>query len=247
VVLRALRGAVGFLTRLPAGTDGRAWDAFRRRPYVLPLVGYPVGALAGLPLAVPVPPETAAAAYLLAVYLLTGVNHADGLADLGDAAVVHGGPERRRSVLKDTTVGVGAVVAVAVAVVGLGAGAHAVAALPPRRALALAVAAEVGAKLSMATLATVGRPGHDGLGSQLLGATRTDLALAVALATPAAALAWPSPAAGVAVAAGPAVAVGLLWWARRALGGVSGDVFGASNELARVVALHAGVVAWTLS
>ena len=30
-----------------------------------------------------------------------------------------------------------------------------------------------------------------------------------------------------------------------ALGGVNGDVFGAVNELARIVALHAGVVAWT--
>jgi adenosylcobinamide-GDP ribazoletransferase len=43
------------------------------------------------------------------------------------------------------------------------------------------------------------------------------------------------------------VALALLWWADAALGGASGDVFGASNELARVAGLHAGVVAWTLS
>jgi adenosylcobinamide-GDP ribazoletransferase len=36
-----------------------------------------------------------------------------------------------------------------------------------------------------------------------------------------------------------------FWWARRRLGGVSGDVMGAANELARLVALHAGVIAWT--
>ena len=34
-------------------------------------------------------------------------------------------------------------------------------------------------------------------------------------------------------------------WARRRLGGVSGDALGATNELARVAALHAGVIAWT--
>jgi len=36
-------------------------------------------------------------------------------------------------------------------------------------------------------------------------------------------------------------------WARSRLGGVSGDVLGATNEIARVVGLHAGVIAWTLS
>jgi adenosylcobinamide-GDP ribazoletransferase len=30
------------------------------------------------------------------------------------------------------------------------------------------------------------------------------------------------------------------------LGGISGDVLGAANELGRVVGVHAGVVAWTL-
>jgi adenosylcobinamide-GDP ribazoletransferase len=244
VVLTALRGAVGFLTRLPAGSDSRAWDAFRRRPYVLPLVGYPIGVLAGVALLLPA--ATAAVAYPVAVYLLTGINHADGLADLGDAAVVHGGPERRRSVMTDTTIGVGAVVAVGVSLVGLAAGALGAAGLPVRGALAIAVAAEVGAKLSMATLAGIGQPSHDGLGAQLLGASEGDVGLAAVLAVPAALLAWPSPAGATAVVAGPAVAVALRWWARGALGGMSGDVFGASNELARVAGLHAGVVVWTL-
>jgi adenosylcobinamide-GDP ribazoletransferase len=246
VVLTALRGAFGFLTRLPVGTDGRAWDAFRHRPYVLPLVGYPVGLLAGLPFLAPLPAPTAAVAYLLAVYLLTGINHADGLADLGDGAVVHGGPDDRRAAMRDTAVGVGGVLAVGVGLVGLAAGAAAVATLPVREALGLVVAAEVGAKLSMATLAGHGRPSHDGLGSQVLGATRGEVGLAAMLATPAALLAWPSPAAGAAVGVGPVVAVGLARWARRNLGGTSGDVFGASNELARAAGLHAGVVAWTL-
>jgi len=67
------------------------------------------------------------------------------------------------------------------------------------------------------------------------------------LATPAAAATWPSPVAAAALAAGPVVALLLVAWARRNLGGVNGDVFGAANELARVVALHAGVVVWTLS
>jgi adenosylcobinamide-GDP ribazoletransferase len=79
----------------------------------------------------------------------------------------------------------------------------------------------------------------------VLGAGPRAVALALAVAVPAALFGWPTPAGLAAVAAGPLVAVGLLWWARANLGGPSGDVLGASNELARVVALHAGVVVWT--
>lgn len=246
MVLTALRGAVGFLTRVPVGTDERAWEAFGRRVYVMPLVGYPVGLLVGLALVVPLPAPTVAVLYVLAVFAVTGVNHADGLADLGDAAAVHGDPETRRSAMRDTAVGVGAVLAVGVGLLGLALAGLLLASLPGRVAVAVAVAAEVGAKLSMATLAAVGRPSHRGLGSQLLGASHREFVPAVAVAAPAALLAWPSAAAAPAVAAGPVVAVAVLAWARPALGGVSGDVFGAGNELARVVGLHAGVVAWTL-
>jgi adenosylcobinamide-GDP ribazoletransferase len=245
VVLTALRGAVAFLTRLPVGTDERAWDAFRQRPSAFPLAGYPVGLLVGLPLLAPLPAPTVAALYVGVLYLVTGVTHADGLADLGDAFAVHGAPDERRAAMTDTTVGVGAALALGVALLGLALGALALAHVPPPQVLGLALAAEVSAKLSMATLAGLGEPSHEGLGAQVLGAGPRAVALALAVAVPAALFGWPTPAGLAAVAAGPLVAVGLLWWARANLGGPSGDVLGASNELARVVALHAGVVVWT--
>ena len=246
MVLSGLRGAVGFLTRVPVGHDERAWEGLAGRPALFVPVGYAVGTLAGLVLALPLPAPTAALLYPLALVAVTGVNHADGLADLGDAAVVHGDPARRREVLADTTVGVGAVVAVGLAVLGLGLGALAASSLPWRVALGLAVASEVGAKLAMAVLAAAGAASHEGLGSTFTGPGNGSVLAALALATPAAAATWPSPVAAAAVAAGPVVALLLLAWSRRNLGGVSGDVFGAANELARVAALHAGVVVWTL-
>lgn len=246
MVLSALRGAVGFLTQIPVGQDRRAFDSFCARIGVIPLVGYLVGALVGVTLVVPGPAPTVALLYVLAVFAVTGINHADGLADLGDAAVVHGNPEKRRSVMRDTTVGVGAVVAVAVSVAGLALAALVLAAIPVRAALGIAIAGEVGAKLGVVTLAATGRPSHDGLGSRLLGAGSGQLALGIALAVPATVLTWPVPAATAAVAAGPVVALGLRQWAHATLDGVGGDVFGATNELARIAGLHAGVVVWTL-
>lgn len=251
MVLSALRGAVGFLTRLPVRHDDTAWTAFRGAPWAFPMAGYLVGGLLALPLALvttAVPPTTIALGYLTAVFGVTGINHLDGVADVADAAVVHGDPERRREVLKDTTVGVGAVAGIVFAVFGLALGAFAVAALPLHVAVGVVVATEVGAKASMAAVACLGTATHEGLGSQFTERASAVQLVSVALvAAPAALLAWPASASTGALLG--AVVGGLLTLAyvRRLLGGVSGDVFGVVNEVGRVVGLHAGVMARTLS
>ncbi len=247
MALSGLRGAVGFLTRVPVGHDEHCFTRFRTRPYLFPLVGYGIGLLVAFPLVLPVPGPTVAFLYVVSLYVVTGINHADGLADLGDAAVVHGDPAARRSAMRDTTTGVGATVALVAAVVGLALAAVGLSTLPVRAAVGIVVAAEVAAKLAMATLACLGTPSHEGLGSQLTGATVRDLPAAVLVAAPAAVLGWPATGTAVALGTGPVAAASLLGWAQSRLGGVSGDVFGAGNELARLAALHAGVVAWTLS
>jgi adenosylcobinamide-GDP ribazoletransferase len=249
VVVSALRGALGFLTRLRVGHSEAAWAAFRGSPWAFPVAGYVVGALLAVPFALDaLPPGTLALAYLAAVFAVTGINHLDGVADVGDALVVHGDSDERTRVLKDTTVGVGAVAAVAVAVAGLVLGALGVAGLPTRAAIAVVVASEVGAKLGMAAVACFGTAAHEGLGSQFTErASRSELLPAVLVALPAVALSWPTPAAAGALVGAAVAGLGALWRLRALLGGVNGDVFGAVNEVGRVVGLHAGVVAWTLS
>lgn len=263
MVLTALRGGIAFLTRLPVGSNEAAWDAFRRTPAVFPLVGYLVGLLAAVPFYAPtvlsaipfvprlppLPLNAAVAGYLLALYAVTGITHADGLADVGDAFSVHGDAERRLSVLKDSETGVGGTLAVVLVVVSLALGALGLptsgwGAFP---AVRIVVAAEVAAKTAMALLVCVGNAPHEGLGSQLVDTVDgwwvvpvLTLSLPIVLV--------PGPAAAGAVAAvlaAPIVALGVGWWATRTLGGISGDVLGTANELTRLVALHAGVVAWT--
>ncbi|MFC6736663.1 adenosylcobinamide-GDP ribazoletransferase, partial [Halolamina salina] len=121
VALSALRGAVRFLTRLPVGGDAGDWRAVTEAPWTFPAVGVGTGLL----LAVPVValggrslPLLAAVGYLGLWIGLSGITHLDGVADLGDAAVVHGDADERVAVLKDSEVGVGAVVALPWAVDG---------------------------------------------------------------------------------------------------------------------------------
>ena len=242
----AFRGGVAFCTRLPVSGSERDWLRFQEVPATFPAVGYLLGLLLAVPFVLLDGPAPAVAAvYLVAVYLLTGVNHLDGVADLGDAAAIHDGADRREA-LKDTTTGVGAVGSVAVVVAGLALGAASVSGLPVGIVFiaGLVVASEVSAKLSMATVACLGTAAHEGLGSQFTRNADPTLLLGPAVVAVPAALVGGVPTV-LAVAAGPLVAYGLVRWADAALGGVNGDVFGAANELARVAALVVGVIAWT--
>lgn len=222
-------------------------------------------ALPGTPAIPAVPPATVALllpAWLLA---LTGVAHLDGLADAADAAVVHGDVERRREVLYDAAVGVGGlaaggVVLLGVALAGLGLAEFVIGATgasaardAPWTALAAAgavvLAVEVGAKLGVVLLASLGPRPFGTLSEQFAGAGRRTAAAAVALALPGVALPalaiGPAAgiAAGLAVLAGPLAAVAVGAWGRARLDGVNGDCYGATNEIARVLGLHAGLVA----
>lgn len=243
MVLMAMRGAIGFLTRFPIGRSERAWNALGTTPAVMVPTAYLIGAIAAIPVLV-LPAMTAGVAYPVALLALTGIAHADGLADLGDAAVVHGPPAERRDVMRDTVTGVGGTVALALALLGLTLAGIALAGAPVRVALGVIVAAEVGAKLSMVGLAVLGGSGHPGMGAHLLGAHPAQLVLAIGLAVPAGLVGWPVLAPAVALVAAPVAAAAVAAWAKAKLGGMSGDVFGATNELARLLALHAGVVAW---
>jgi adenosylcobinamide-GDP ribazoletransferase len=273
--VRAVRGALGFLTQIPVGHDPDGWRAFAANPAAAVVVGYVVGALAGgvvalaLWLAPALPPASVALAYVVAVYALVGWHNLDGVADCGDALLVHGDADRRREVLGDTTTGVGAIAAVALVVVGLGLGAVALAGTTPLVAFAVALSAEVGSRTGLAGLAAFGTAPHDGLGSALTehagpGTAVLALAFAVpALAVPAVAGSLATPGTFETVAAyasAPRVTSALAAfggalggtalvgaWAQARLGGPNGDAFGAASEVARVAGLHVGVIAWTLS
>ena len=247
--LGAVRGAVGFLTRLPVGYREGDWEAFRTTPAAFPIVGLVAGVLASGPLLAvgTLAAPTVALGYLLSVYAVTGIHHLDGIADMGDALVVHGDRKRRREVLKDTTTGVGALLAVSVVVAALALGGLGLAGLSVRAAVAVAVSAEVGTKLGMAAMACFGDAVTEGMGKGFTdGATPGSFLAPAAIA--ATTVAVPQLSLGAIALCGAVLGVALPWyWATRHLGGINGDVFGAANEIGRIAGVHLGVIAWTLS
>ena len=213
------------------------------------IVGYLIGTLAGAVFFLPLQPTTVVAAYLVVLYGLTGLTHADGLADLGDALAVHGDSGRRREVLKDSASGVGGMLLLGLTLIVLTLGALAFAGIDPMTALRVVIAAEVGAKLGMVVVVCYGRSAHEGLGSQLVDRLdSTHVPAALIAAVPAVALAPTGTVHALvgAALAGPLVGVFTLTWAHGRLGGVNGDVIGATNEIGRAVGLHLGVSLWIL-
>jgi adenosylcobinamide-GDP ribazoletransferase len=234
--------ALSFLTLLPVPAAAHRAGDFGRAAGWFPLVGAGAGALAGgvrvaaEPLVGAGPATVLALATLVAV---TGALHQDGLADCADGLGVRGDRERRLAVMRDSAIGTFGMLAL------LGWGLLLLTTLSPLTAsgalLALIAAGALGraAALVHATAAAPAR--RDGLGAGFA-VPRTALALG-ALTAVAAALLAAGPLRGLlAIGAATLTAVTSVVWARRALGGRTGDTLGATialTELAVVVALAA--------
>jgi adenosylcobinamide-GDP ribazoletransferase len=256
---------LGFFTRIPGGGGASLERVVAAFPLV-PLVGYLTGAVAAAfcLLLGPLLPSLATSALILALVVgLTGLNQMDGLLDLGDGLMVHGDPQRRLQAMHDHQTGVGAVGLVlftylvafgclaAYSAEAVGAGGLGPWFSAGTRDLALAVlTAEVLCRLPYLFLAWRGRPSHEGLGAMFSRGfgfrhVLVGLAAAAPVAVAAVWLGWLPLVLAFLAAVG--VALGLLRTANRVLGGVGGDVMGASQELARTAVLLALVVGHGLS
>jgi len=232
-----LLAALQFLTRVPIRL--RREPSLTRTVAWFPLAGALIGAAVGgvaagmWQLTTPLVAATFAVAVGL---LITGAFHEDGLGDIADAFGGGWTVERRLEILKDSrhgTYGVAAIcTSIVLRMVALGAVAG------PAAMFASAVAAHTMGRVAAVGLAGSMRLATDtGLGADY-GRSTTRLRAVVGctsgLAVTVLAVGWwaaPLLAAAV-VAAG---AVGLL--ARRKIGGISGDVLGAAEQVAECLCL----------
>ena len=228
-------GAIQFLTRVPI--HHRVAPRIARCVPWFPVVGALIGLLIGLIAAGLwdlVPHLVGASIAVLTGVALTGAFHEDGLADMADAL---GGntPEKRREILHDSrhgSYGVAAMTGTILLRVAC------VAALPPAAAVAGLVSAHTLARSgSLVVMMTAAQPTAPGLGSDDISEVRrwtTLLGVAIGVAIAAVAVGWWTiPLAG-AVAVG---ATGVSLVARRAFGGVTGDVLGAVEQVGECLVL----------
>jgi adenosylcobinamide-GDP ribazoletransferase len=239
-------GAVSFLTRVPTGTGARRPEELAGFVPWFPVVGAGVGLAVAAIYAgsrTVLPPLPAASLAVVAGIGLTGAFHEDGLGDTADAFVGHHDRDDTVRILKDPRLGTFGVLAVAASLL-LRAGA--VAALTPAAALAALPAAHALSRAAaVAAMTALPVAGETGLGARYALALSRRRALAGAAAGLAVALALLGAVALWATAATALAAVLLGRLAVRRLGGITGDVLGAVQQLGEVLVLLAAVAAVT--
>jgi adenosylcobinamide-GDP ribazoletransferase len=233
---RLLVCAAQFLTRLPTpALTAFEPDWISRSARFFPLAGQMVGLLcAGVWLAAGRlwPGAPAAALAVGAGVLITGAFHEDGLADTADGLGGGGDRERRLAIMKDSRIGSFGALAL-----GLVTGLRILllAGLSPwRGALALIVAhgaARSAAVMVMASLPYAGDPEAAKVKPAPQGVRWPEAAFALATGVWPLALLGPARAAlALGLAAAPTLVMALT--ARRLIGGMTGDVLGAVEQLA---------------
>ncbi|MCE8546779.1 adenosylcobinamide-GDP ribazoletransferase [Ruegeria pomeroyi] len=233
--------ALVLLTRLPL--PALPEPAFARQAaavWAFPLAGLVVGGLAwvtgALALAAGLAPVAVAGLMLVVLVMTTGAMHEDGLADTADGLWGGFTPERRLEIMKDSHIGTYGVLAL---ILSQGLRLAALAALVAGGAFGAVVAAAVWSRALMPVLMRV-LPNARGAGlSQSVGrpapqAVVIGLGLAMGLALLLAGWTVLIPALLAALAV-----TGLAVLARAKIGGQTGDILGAAQQLAEITCLLA--------
>lgn len=254
---RLLGVALQYFTRLPVpGSCRFDPDWLNQSVRYFPVAGWVVGAVSAGVLwlaAQALPMPVAALLAVAAAIAVTGAFHEDGLADTFDALGGHVSAERALEIMRDSRIGTFGALAL---VVVIGLRWQALAALPLALGMAMLLAANATARAGAASLMAVlpyVRLDADAKAkpvAQHLGGRRW-LATVLLGLLPVAALAlwlpgW-APALGAGVLAAAVACVACARWARRRLGGYTGDVLGCTEQCAEVAFALAVLAVWTLT
>jgi adenosylcobinamide-GDP ribazoletransferase len=235
-----LKMAMAFLTRLPVPhTDGSMPTNFVRAYRMFPVAGALIGAAIGvfcLVLRLANVPELAAAALALgAGAILTGALHEDGLADIGDGFGGGRDAAQKLEIMRDSRLGTyGALLLL----VSFAAKFSALAAIPDRYIVESLIAAHALARgvlpamsMSLPFAREDGLARSTGQPDFATAATSIVIALIIALLS----LSWANGF-WAAILAGLS-AVGMAWLAKRLIGGQTGDVLGATEQICETAIL----------
>lgn len=250
MVIKELKNLLSFLTIFPVTMDKEMLIDCAKNMWVFPLVGAFIGLLAGLfgLVAYIFLPGIVVGGLVLALLLLiTGLHHTDGLLDFGDGIMAHGSFEHKIEVMHDQLTGAGGL---SLGIMTMLITALAIGQLNSGIIVWGIIIIEASAKLSMVVAAWAGKSIHEGMNTPFLeamqkgmGNLRLIIALIISFAIALPLLHW---AGAFTVLAGILTGLVMVGIAHRHFNGITGDVFGATNELARMVCaiVLLAVAAW---
>jgi len=245
--VRDVRVAVMFLTRMPTGRISDLVTAdLARAAWAFPLVGLFVGTLAGgalyLANMTDISPLACAFIALAVQAFITGALHEDGLADVADGFGAHE-KEKILAIMRDSRIGTYGVLAL---IFSVAIRATMIAGIPgPGLALAGIVAAAAFSRgvLPMLML-RMPTARDDGLAKDAGQPTLQGAGLALGIGLLALFTLLPLSVALAALIIGSVLASLIIAWALRRLGGQTGDVLGAVQQVLEIAVLS-GAAGWS--
>lgn len=235
-MFKEITSVVSFLTIIPSKNS--QLETVAKSMYLFPIAGAIIGLIiggAGYGLSLFAQPLIVGLLLTGALVIITGVHHTDALCDFADGIMAKGTKEKKLQAMRDPAVGSAGVVTVVLYIAGM------IMTLSMMKGFALFQAillSELMAKFAMVLQANRGISAWQGLSSPFTQSMKDyrKLALAAGLAVVPTILLG-----GMTGLYVTAVCIGLsfllLQVANRSFGGISGDVFGASNELVRLASL----------
>ena len=235
-MLKQIGSIFSFLTILP--TSNATLDEIAKYMYLFPIVGIIIGILVGsfgFGLSFLLDPIIVSFLVVTSIVIITGIHHADGLADFADGLMVKGSKEKKLNAMKDLSTGSAGVVAIVLYLIGL------VIAISFTNGFDLFKAiliSEILAKFSMVLMASFGPSASLGSNSPFVSVMKDKKKLAAAFII----MLIPVMVIGeftgfVMLSVTIILTTFLLALSIRSFGGITGDVLGATNELTRLASL----------
>jgi len=250
-MLKEIKNLIAFLTILPMGMDKDCLTDSAKYMPLFPLVGAFIGSLAGVFawLLFQILPDLIVGMLTLgSLLLITGLHHTDGLLDFGDGLMYQGSPEKKIEVMHDQQTGAGGL---ALGLITLITTAICIAELKTKLIIQSLIVSEASAKLSMVIGAWAGKSAHRGMNTPFIEAmhgrhrkTRLIVALTISFGIATGLL---RIAGSITVISGMIASLIIVGVSNRHFRGVTGDVFGAMNDLIRMASLITilAVARWT--
>lgn len=235
-MLKEISSVFSFLTIFPS--SNASLENIAKYMYVFPIVGIVIGLLVGsfgFGLSFILDPLLVSLLVVASIVIVTGIHHADGLADFADGLMVKGSKARKLQAMKDLSTGSAGIVAIVLYLIGLVVTISLTSGFDLFKAILIS---EILAKFSMVLMASLGNSASLGSNSPFVKIMKDKKKLAAAFIIMLIPIIVIGETTGL-VMLGVTVTLTLFLLAisTRSFGGITGDVLGATNEFTRLASL----------
>jgi adenosylcobinamide-GDP ribazoletransferase len=249
-----MQAIISFLSIIPATRNSSPIDIYcvAKVMYLFPIAGAIIGIIVGVfaySISFYIPPLLLALLVTAVLVIITGANHTDALADFADGLMAKGGKEAKHEAMLDPAVGSAGAVSIVLYIVGM------IIALSSfhlegLKLLTSIVLAEAIAKYVLVFQAHISLSAWDGFSSPFTAGMkeRRKMLAATAIITLILVVTGSGYVGFMSLGASTLIGIIMHYISKRSFGGISGDVFGASNELTRLSSLiifSSGTTDWS--